>query len=123
MMSGVHASGRAVLEEHLARAQGTLMAGTGEASLCAISRSGESFPAAKFAEGAVSALVELRRAVRREGVDDDPAVLADRATTLAAQWNERAGQLADAGRDWAAYLRGGREALAALAEELAGGQG
>lgn len=56
---------RVVLARHLAGAQQALQAVADNRSMCAIGRSGQSFPAAKYHEGAVIALTELRRLVRQ----------------------------------------------------------
>lgn len=90
---------------------------TGEASLCALSRAGAPHPAAKFHEGAVSALADVRRAVARQpGTGPADAVAAARA-----RWEDNA-TLAERGRDWAAYYAGGVEALDLLAEITAGSE-
>jgi hypothetical protein len=108
-----------LLADHLTRAQTALTDMTGDRSLCAVARSGESFPAAKYAEGSLSALVEIRRTARRENVAEDAAALLAVTDRVSAEWTERARRMPEPGRDWVAYLSGGRDALAALAEELA----
>jgi hypothetical protein len=112
-----------VLADHLARAQTELTALAGSRALCAIARSGDSYPAAKYAEGAVSALAEVRRSARRQDILDDPVRLAALTGAIATRWKERADRMIDAGRDWAAYLSGGSDALTALVEDLPDGTG
>ena len=86
---------------------------TGDTSLCALSRAGAPHPAAKFHEGAASALAAVRRTVsQRPGTDPADAVDAARVG-----WEGNAA-LADRGRDWAAYYAGGVEALDLLAEAV-----
>ena len=99
-----------------AREQAALAAlaqATGDTSLCALSRAGASHPAAKFHEGAVSALAGVRRTVTRQ-----PATSPAEAVAAArAGWEENAA-LAGRGRDWAAYYAGGVEALDLLADSV-----
>jgi hypothetical protein len=93
----------------------TALAGmTGDASLCAVSRSGTPHPAVKFHEGAAAALAQVRRLLAREPDGDPVAAIA----SVRADWDERNAPLAQRHRDWAAYHAGGLEALDALAEEL-----
>ena len=103
-----------MLQRHLERAERALTALAGNQALCAIARTGQSFPAAKFHEGAVSALAQVRRARRRA----DPASVAVLAATVAAGWREQAGRMIGAGPDWQAHLAGGAEAVEALLAEL-----
>lgn len=89
-----------------AAALDALTRAAGGDSLCTLGR--ERLPAAKYHEGAVAALGEALRA-ERSGAPTPPAerwgaVFASRAAN-------------DIG--WRAYLRGGRDALAALAAEAA----
>jgi hypothetical protein len=89
--------------EHL-----TLLAGT--ASMCALARSGRSFPAAKYHEGRQAAATQVLRDLR-----DGTAA----AVALAARRETWARTLTDAegrGGDWVAYATGGLDALAELAE-------
>jgi hypothetical protein len=107
------------LAEHLARAEDDLTSLAGDRSLCAIARSGESFPAAKYAEGALSALTEVRRTIRRDTTSgDEVVVVVATVHTVLDRWDDRARGMADAGQDWVAYLRGGQDALMSLAEDL-----
>jgi hypothetical protein len=76
-------------------------------SMCVVGRSGQSFPAAKYHEGAVAALSDLRRALASGG---------DPSTTLATvreRWTERS-RASTLGEDWAAYNAGARDALAGI---------
>ncbi len=87
---------------------------TGDTSVCALSRAGTAHPAAKYHEGAVSALAEVRRTVTQQpGTSSAVAVAFARA-----RWEDNA-TLAERGRNWAAYFAGGVEALDLLAEMAA----
>lgn len=100
-----------------AREQAALAAladATGRESLCALSRAGTPHPAAKFHEGAASALADVRRALAREpGTGPADAVAAARNS-----WDARNAGLAARQRDWAAYYAGGVDALDRLDEAL-----
>ncbi|MCB9519059.1 hypothetical protein [Nocardioides sp.] len=86
---------------------------TPDASLCAISREGRSFPAGKFHEGRGYAAAEVLRGLRR-GMSPREAVDAawDRWSIVAPLPRRTA-------PDWAAYGAGGDDVLAELLE-LAG---
>jgi len=74
-------------------------------SMCAIARTGESFPAAKYHEGRMVAFGEAARLLRRGGTRTD-------LERVAQAWSE---QRAIAGPgDWSAYRHGGVDALAEL---------
>lgn len=75
-------------------------------SLCAIARSGESWPAVKYHEGAVVAL----RAVRRAG-----SASRQTASHMLDVWRRAQAEARDAGMagDWTAYRAGGIDALSA----------
>ncbi|MEJ2577533.1 MAG: hypothetical protein P8Z68_00370 [Kineosporiaceae bacterium] len=107
-----------LLRDHLSRAEASLTDLAGNRSMCSIARSGESVPAVKYAEGALSALSELRRNARRAGVLDDPDGFATLTEALRRAWKERAASMAGSGRDWTAYLSGGDDALTVLADDL-----
>ncbi len=96
-----------------AEAEEALTGLTPDASLCAISRAGRSFPAGKYHEGRAYAAAEVLRGLRR-GLGEQAAV--------EAAW-DRWGIVAPLSRrgapDWAAYGAGGDDVLAELAE-LAG---
>jgi hypothetical protein len=85
-----------------------LTALAGDASMCAIGRSGRSFPAAKYHEGRQAAASEVRRALRR---DPGAHVLAG----ITDVWTTRADEASEKGPDWVAYFAGGLDALAELA--------
>jgi hypothetical protein len=106
------------LAQHLTRAERALQKTAGGRSMCAIGRSGHSFPAAKYHEGATSALRELRRTLQRQPDQDDTTGLARLVRATASQWRERGEGPMAASPDWRAYLTGGAEALDELAEEL-----
>ncbi len=85
-----------------------LTALAGGASLCAIGRSGESFPAVKYHEGRMAAFREAVRTLERGGGRADIDALSDTWT--------RQRHSAPPG-DWAAYRAGGADALAELLSE------
>lgn len=87
----------------------------GDASLCALSRSGTPQPALKFHEGQAAALAQVRRLLIREAGTEPAAAVRE----VVHAWNDRNAALAAHHRDWAAYHAGGLEALDALAEEIA----
>ena len=111
---------RTLLETELAEAERALTTSAGNRSLCEIGASRQSAPSAKHWEGAVSALAETRRRARRDGVPDSPEQLLRVALSLQDRWRTRASEMGPAGADWAAYFRGGIEALDRLAEVLRG---
>jgi len=87
----------------------TLLAG--DASMCAIGRSGRSFPAAKYHEGRQAAASQVRRALRADA-SAGPAVLGP----LRDEWTRTLDSAATRGKDWVAYATGGLDALAELAD-------
>lgn len=82
-------------------------AAVGGQSACALAKSGQSHPAAKFHEGAAAALAGLARALRADR--GDPRAMVEQAQ---AAWTEQNAAQAARSRDWAAYEAGGAEALA-----------
>ena len=105
-----------VVEARLERVAQELTATVGDASLCAVSRSGGSVPAAKHLEGRAAALMALRHAMR--GGD----AVASALEFLLDDWRAH---LADviargAGEDWRAYRAGGVDELDELTDRLAG---
>lgn len=109
-----------------------LTALAGDASMCAIGRSGRSFPAAKYHEGRQAAASQVRRAVRsgaprsgapRSGTpqwaDDvpvtEPQVLAD----VRGQWQQTLESAQSKGPDWVAYATGGLDALSDITDASA----
>ncbi len=78
-------------------------------SMCAIARSGRSFPAAKYHEGRLAAGTALRRALR-EGADPHVALAAARE-----RWTRTSPPLLRSTPDGQAYGAGGDDALAELA--------
>lgn len=92
-----------------------LATATGDASLCALARSGRSHPAAKLHEGASRALADVRRGLRRTPEADPATVLAQ----VTDRWLADQVAMASRGRDWRAYHAGGIDALERLGEELA----
>jgi hypothetical protein len=116
-----------------------LTALAGNASMCAIGRSGRSFPAAKYHEGRQAAAGQVRSLLRRTGTGAGPgsgaasgggavalsgagapgAASDAESAALAAvtsEWRERLDGAASKGPDWVAYASGGMDALAELAE-------
>ncbi|MFJ6113969.1 hypothetical protein ACIQC8_07640 [Agrococcus sediminis] len=98
----VRALGREALER-LAQA-------AGDRSMCAISRDGRPHVAAKYHEGAVSALAEVRRGLPAGAAADSTAELVRAALD---RWTAQAERNPDAPA-WVAYAAGGRDALARL---------
>jgi hypothetical protein len=93
-----------------------LAALAGDASMCAIGRSGRSFPAAKYHEGRQAASGQVRRLLRRGPSDtaSAAAVLDD----VTSEWRQSLDDAASKGPDWVAYASGGLDALAELAEHV-----
>jgi hypothetical protein len=106
--------GTAVVEARLAPLEVELIAAAG-GSLCAISRSVGSVPAAKYLEGRLAALMALRRAMR--GGESSQAALA----ALLGDWRRGLEDVTarDAGPDWRAYRAGGVDELEELEARLA----
>lgn len=103
---------RASLRAHEDAAADALNAVVGEGALCAVARSGQAFPAAKYREGALSALTEVRRALPPDlSAADTSVVLA-----VTERWRSRLLRMRDPGPDWVAYLNGGLDALQHLVE-------
>jgi len=86
-----------------------LAAVTGDAGVCAVTKSGQAFPAAKFHEGAVAALGEVRRSLHRAGGQPTSIVGA-----VLGEWLDRQSVAAERGVDWRAYTSGGVEELRLL---------
>jgi hypothetical protein len=89
-----------------------LAGGTG---LCAIARSGRSFPAAKYHEGRLAAATAVRRALRDH---DDPAAAIAAAR---ARWARASPPLLRSTTDGEAYGAGGDDALAELGGPVSSG--
>jgi protein-S-isoprenylcysteine O-methyltransferase Ste14 len=111
--------GVVALGRRLDRAEQALRLTVGDQSMCAVARSGQSFPAAKYHEGAVGALREVARDVGRREREHAAANVAEVARTAAAAWRGRSGGVAATNPDWRAYFAGGTQALEDLADELA----
>lgn len=95
-----------------------LTALAGDASMCAIGRSGRSFPAAKYHEGRQAAASQLRRALLRLDTDEQSADAADAAVdAVRSQWQKTLTDAERKGPDWVAYASGGLDALAEVAGE------
>ncbi len=97
------------LEARLAQVLPQLTAASGGASLCVLSRSTGPVDGAKYLEGRMALLVELKRAVRRE----PQAPFADVADPIARQWRSdlQLQQERGAARGWIAYRAGGVDEL------------
>ena len=92
-----------------------LTALAGDASMCAIGRSGRSFPAAKYHEGRQSGATDARRALRREPTDAAvDGVLED----VRQRWQQTLSDAEAKGPDWVAYATGGLDALAEITAAL-----
>ena len=89
-----------------------LTALAGDASMCAIGRSGRSFPAAKYHEGRQSAASQVRRALR----SGTPVTASVVVTTVRADWEQMLAGAPSKGPDWLAYATGGLDALAEITE-------
>ncbi|WP_324651170.1 hypothetical protein [Georgenia sp. H159] len=87
-----------------------LSTATGDASLCAVSRSGTPRPAMKYHEGAVAALTDVRRRLGESAEPADAAV-----GRVRERWEARRDQAAvSASPTWQAYLDGAVDALDGL---------
>jgi hypothetical protein len=100
----------ALLERRRESIGNDLVVAAGGASLCAISRSAGSVPVAKYLEGRMAAINELRREVRAGRSFD--AVLAERSSV----WRAELVRTVEAsmGPDWRAYRAGGVDELESL---------
>lgn len=102
-------------DRRLERVEAELVVASGDASLCALSRSGRPVPAVKHLEGRSAALREVSRAIRTGGAEGTPGLVAERRRVWAdalADLEARA-----AGPDWLAYRTGGVDELDALLDE------
>jgi hypothetical protein len=97
------------VEQRRSAALQRLAAVAGDTAVCAVTKSGQAFPAAKFHEGAVAALGEVRRSLRLSGGEAGPVVGA-----VLEEWLDRESVAADRGADWRAYTAGGVEELRLL---------
>jgi hypothetical protein len=99
-----------LLGARLAAIEAELAATTGGASLCVVSKRGEAVDGAKYLEGRMAAVLEVRRSVRR---GDD---LADRAATALVDWRGEldAARRRGLGGGWIAYRTGGVDELTDL---------
>lgn len=108
-----------------------LSALAGDASMCAIGRSGRSFPAAKYHEGRQAAAGQARRVLRgspastagsagsdglaAEGKGADDSV-AQALAGVTSEWRQMLASAEAKGPDWVAYATGGLDALAEISE-------
>lgn len=91
----------AAIERLRPAAEAELAAAAGDRSLCAIAKSGRSFPAVKYLEGRVAALGELHRSAADGALDLGEARM---------RW-EGLGALAARSDDWLAYQQGGLDLI------------
>jgi hypothetical protein len=110
--------GRALVDQHLRRSEEALTASSGGRAVCAISWSADSRPAAKYREGAMSSLAELRRHLRRDHVPDTVEDVVAALADVRNRWRKRQAEMAAAGPEWEVYFRGGLDALDTLADDL-----
>jgi hypothetical protein len=105
-----------LLERRLESIGNELVAASGGASLCAISRSAGSVPGVKYLEGRMAATREIRRAVRAGRSFAE--VLEERTNA----WRTELVRTEDSsmGIDWRAYRAGGVDELEALHSMLEG---
>ncbi len=94
-----------------AEALGRLAMATGDASLCAVSRSGRPAPAAKYHEGAVAALTDVLRHLA-ESVEPAEAAV----DHVRERWSARRDAATALTANWQAYLDGGLDTLADLGQ-------
>lgn len=107
-------AGLDIVESRFARLQEELAVAAGDASLCAISRTAGSVPAAKHLEGRLAALMALRRSLRRG--DRLEAALVEQLDAWRRALDDVAAR--EAGPDWRAYRAGGVDELEELADRL-----
>jgi len=93
-----------------------LTALAGDASMCAIGRSGRSFPAAKYHEGRQAAAGQLLRLLRQEPSNLEDARHDEIIERVTSQWRRVLDDAATKGPDWAAYASGGLDAVADVVE-------
>lgn len=107
---------RARCDQLLSDTERDLVAAVGDASLCAISKSGERVDGVKYLEGRSAALREYRRELA-----DFSGAEAHRAVVRRWRDHLQLAQERDMGPDWVAYRSGGVDALADLADQEARG--
>lgn len=102
------------LEDRLRRVEEELSSAAGGESLCSISKAAGSVPAAKYLEGRLAALLQLRRAIRAGG---EISACRDE---LSGEWREALDDVIqrDFGSDWKAYRAGGVDELEELSARL-----
>ena len=88
----------------------------GDASMCAIGRSGRSFPAAKYHEGRQAAAGQCRRLLHQAGVDVDFDQGVAIVVGISSEWQRMLDDTAAKGPDWVAYASGGLDALTDIVE-------
>lgn len=98
------------VETRRGEALARLSTATGDASLCAVSRCGVPRPAAKYYEGAVAALTDVRRRLETSPEPADTAV-----DHVREHWEARREGAAVSSSTWQAYLDGAVDALDDLA--------
>lgn len=106
----------ATLDQWASVAAEAMTAATEGASLCSVSRSGEQIPGVKYPEGRWAALREYSRALRRPGAELETTLV-----ELREVWERDLSRRQESGQqNWVHYRLGGVDALAEVAELLAG---
>jgi hypothetical protein len=88
-----------------------LTALAGDASMCAIGRSGRSFPAAKYHEGRLSAASQLRRTLSRLDHSAGAGECEEAVAGVQQEWEQTLESAEKKGPDWVAYATGGLDAI------------
>ena len=106
-----------ILATRRALIEAELVAATGGASLCSISRSAGSVPAAKYLEGRLTAVRDLSRLVAKTTTKDPRHDIEQLLPT----WQQGLDHSHDhdRGTDWIAYFAGGVDELTELAANIA----
>ena len=110
-----------------------LTALAGDASMCAIGRSGRSFPAAKYHEGRQAAAGQARRLLRNSPggtsagspagsaspseMDGAGGSVAAALAGVTSNWQQMLADAEAKGPDWVAYATGGLDALAEISDQ------
>lgn len=116
------APARGPLDEAVTDAEHMLQQLAGDASLCAISRSGGPVDGVKYHEGRLAAAMEARRVVRRLEAAGEDTEIATVLATMRSTWADEHQRAIedDRGRSWIAYRAGGIDQLDELQERLSG---
>jgi hypothetical protein len=103
-----------LLDERMSALEAELISATGDGSLCAISKSGGQVDGAKYLEGRMAALMELRHRHHNGGE------IGDLVTSMTTAWSDELDAVREraAGRGWIAYRAGGVDELTEFAALL-----